>query len=90
MPQTLKTLRGGHIASGLPVRACVLASVRNACRILGTMSDRVLKFHIWIHHQKLADPCFLWSELSPFLELCAFVENHNESLSARYLKKYLS
>ena len=34
---------------------------------------RVLKFHIWIPHQKIAYPYFFFlSELSPLAELCPF------------------
>ena len=48
-------------------------SVRHACHILGTMHDRVLKCHISIRHQKLADACFFCffflSELSHFFQL---------------------
>ena len=58
---------------------------------------------LWIHHQKLAEPCFsflvqvvspfqvsLWLfsfKLSPLFKLCPFAEGHNESLSATYFKK---
>ena len=43
------------------------------CHILCTMHARVLKFHIWIPHGKIADPYFFFlSELSPFLELRPF------------------
>ena len=51
--------------------------------IFRTVRGRVLKFHIWIHHQKM-------SELSPLLELCSFEKNLIEILSAGYLKKYFS
>ena len=55
------------------------------------MHARVLKFHIWIAHGKIADPYFFLSELSLFLELCPFEKNQNEILSVvRYLEKYLS
>ena len=30
----------------------------DACHILRTVHARVLKFHIWIPHGKIADPCF--------------------------------
>ena len=37
------------------------------------MNVRVLKFHIWIPHGKIADTVFFFlSQLSPFLELCPF------------------
>ena len=45
----------------------------DACHILWTVHARVLKFHLWIPHGKIADPYFFFlSELSPFLELCPF------------------
>ena len=36
------------------------------------MHARVLKFHIWIPHEKIAEHILFLSELSPFLELCPF------------------
>ena len=36
------------------------------------MHARVLKFHTWIPHRKIADTFFFLSEVSPFLELCPF------------------
>ena len=50
MPPTSKTLTG-HIGFELCVPACIRSFVKNrgACR--------VLKFHIWIHHGKIADEC---------------------------------
>ena len=45
----------------------------DACHILWTVHARVLKFHIWISHGKIADLYFFFlSELSPFLELYLF------------------
>ena len=55
-----------------------------------TMFARVVKFHIWNHHKNYLTSVFFLSELSLFLELGPFAENHNESLSAKFLKKYLS
>ena len=61
-------------------------SNRHTCPVIGTIHDS-----FEISYQKLVDPCFFFlSELFPFLELYLFGENHNESLSARYVKKYLS
>ena len=52
----------------------------DACHILRTMHARVLKFHIWIPHGKIADRCFFFlSELSPFLELCPFEKIRTKS-----------
>ena len=54
---------GEHIGFGL----CVRASVQNR------IQARVLKFHIWIPHQKIAYPYFFFlSELSPLAKLCPF------------------
>ena len=33
---------------------------------------RVLKFHRWIPRQKIANPYFFLSELSPLAQLCPF------------------
>ena len=46
----------------------------DACHILGTVHARVLKFHIWIPHEKLMTFIFFLSWLSPFLELCPFAK----------------
>ena len=55
MPQTSKKLTG-HIGFGLSVRSSK------------TVHARVLKFHIWIPHGKIADTLFFFfSRLSPFL-----------------------
>ena len=52
----------GILVSGCP-------SVRSS----RTVHARVLKFHIWIPHGKIADAHFFFlSKLSPFLELCPF------------------
>ena len=54
MPTTLKKLTG-HIGFGF----FICASVQNpACHILWTVHTRVLEFHIWIPHGKIADTCF--------------------------------
>ena len=56
---------------------------------------RVLKFHIWIPHQKIAYPHFFFlSELSPLAELCPFkglkvqICNHDisKTITARSFK----
>ena len=49
MPPTSKTLIG-HIGFGLSVHVSVSSS--------RTVHARVLKFHIWIPHRKIADTCF--------------------------------
>ena len=50
MPQTWEKLKG-HIAFGLSVRPCVRPFVRPYIRYK-IYEDTVLKFHIWIPHQK--------------------------------------
>ena len=55
------------------------------------MHARVLKFHIWIPHEKIADPfffcCFFFlSELSPFLELCPFEKIRMKSDACHILR----
>ena len=63
MPPTSKKLTE-HIGFGLSICASVRSSK--------TVHARVLKFHIWIPHGKIADTHFFLLELSPFLELCLF------------------
>ena len=64
MPPISKKLTW-HIGFGL--------SVHPSLRLSRTVHARVLKFHIWISHGKIADTLFFFlSELSPFLELCPF------------------
>ena len=55
-----------------------------------TVHVRVLKFHIWIPHRKIADPYFCSSpSYAPFWSYAPF-KNEIEILLARYLKNYLS
>ena len=54
------------------VSGCPCVRLKHARHILWTVHARVLKFHIWIPHGKMADTRFFLSELSPFLELCFF------------------
>ena len=62
----------------------------DACHILWTVYARVLKFHIWISHGKIADRMFFsCPSYLPFRSY-ALWKNQNEILSARYLEKYLS
>ena len=47
--------------------------VRASVRSSRTLHARILTFHIWIPHGKIAETCFFFlSELSPILELCPF------------------
>ena len=67
MPPTSKKLEG-HIASGLFVRPSVRPSVCpsvfpfvtlfDAYHNFKTVNATVLKFHIWIPHEKIADTYF--------------------------------
>ena len=56
-PPNLEEVEGGISLWGC---ACIHPSVTlfDACHILWTMHARVLKFHRWIPHGKIADPCF--------------------------------
>ena len=56
MPPTLKKLMG-HIAFGASVSGCVGHTFCTYCNFL-TVKARVLKFHMWIPHEKIANPCF--------------------------------
>ena len=57
MPPNSKKLTG-HIGFGLSVRTYVRACVRACVRSSRTVYARVLKFHIWISHGKIADTRF--------------------------------
>ena len=61
----------------------------DACHILWTMHARVLKFHIWIPHGKIADPCFFVRIVS-LSGVMPLWKNQHEILSASYLENYLS
>ena len=68
----------GHIILPSFVRPSVRLSLRHAffvcaCHILRTLHIRVLKFDIWVPHEKIADPYFFFlSGIFVFLELCPF------------------
>ena len=68
MPPTLKKLEG-HIASGTFVHACVHLSVRVSVRYAFWCKGKVLKFHVWIPHEKIADTYFFFprQDYAPFL-----------------------
>ena len=54
------------------------------------MHAKVLKFHIYISHEKIAATCFFFLlGLFPFPEFWPFEKNMDEVLSAKYLKKLL-
>ena len=69
MSPALKKLRGSYIL----LSGCAFVVLFDAWHILWTMHARVLKFHIWISHGKIAEQYFFpvnfLSKLSPFLEL---------------------
>ena len=50
------------------------------------MHARVLKFHVWIAHEKIAVTYFSPSGLCPFPELWSFEENISKTIEARALK----
>ena len=58
MPPTLKKV-GGHIASGLSICSFVRSFARHAFFNFKTMYANVLKFCIWIPHEKIGDPYFI-------------------------------
>ena len=62
----------------------------DACHILRTMHARVLKFHIWIPHGKIADPYFFSYPIYLPFGVMPLWKNQNEILWARYLEKYLN
>ena len=51
---------------------------------------RVFKFHIWISHEKIADPYFFLVRVISLSGVMPLRKNQNESLSARYFEKYLN
>ena len=53
----------------------------DACHILWTMHARVLKFHIWIPHGKIADPYFFLVRVMPLWK------NQNETLLCPQLRR---
>ena len=61
----------------------------DACHILWTMHARVLKFHVWIPHGKIADPYFFLVRVIYLSGVMPLWKNQHEILSARYLEKYL-
>ena len=64
MTPTSKKLEG-HIASGTFVCPCVRVSVRYAFLMHSITSARVLKFHIWIPHDKKGDMYFFSIRIMP-------------------------
>ena len=79
--------------SYLPFRSyAALNKIRmksDTCHILWTVHARVLKFHIWIPHGKIADHFFFSCSIYLPFWIYALWKNQNEILSARYLEKYL-
>ena len=52
-------------------KACWFRVVHSSVHSSRTVHAKVLKFHIWIPHGKIANTRFFFlSKLSPFLELC--------------------
>ena len=80
MPPTSKKLTG-HIGFGLCVSPFIKISTSR------TVHARVLKFHTWILHGKIADSHFFFlSELSPLLELCPFEKIRMKSDACHILR----
>ena len=59
-------------------------------RLWKTVHARVLKFHIWIPHRKIAEPYLCLVRVISLSGVMPLWKNQNETLSARYLAKYLS
>ena len=62
----------------------------DACHILWAVHARVLKFHIWISHGKIADPYFFLFRVISLSGVMPLWKIQHEILSARYLEQYLS
>ena len=62
----------------------------DACHILWTVPARVLKFHIWIPHGKIADPYFFLVQVISLSGVMPLWKKLNEILSARSLETYMS
>ena len=77
MPPNSKKLTG-HIDFGL----CIRASVRSS----RTVHARVLKFHIWIPHGKVADTRFFCSSYRPFWSYSPLKKSERNLMHARVLK----
>ena len=86
MPPTSKKLKG-HIGFGLSVRAsvCPFESLFDACHFLWTVNARVLKFHIWISHGKIADTRFFLVRVISRSGIMPLWKNQNEIWCMSYL-----
>ena len=83
-----KLVGGCILVSGCPsVSVCVRSShFFDACHILWTAHARVLKFHVWIPHGKIADQYFFLiqvTNVSPFLKLCPFEKKSEWNLVSK-------
>ena len=72
----------------LSVRASMwpFVTLFDECHILWTVHARVLKFHIWTPHGKIADPYFFSCPSSPSLELCPFEKIRMKSDACHILR----
>ena len=75
LPPTLEKLKG-HIAFGSSMRP----SIRLSMHPFKIYKDTVLKFHIWIPHQKMIDTYFFESLDYPPGGVMPFLKGHNEIL----------
>ena len=83
MSPTLKKLTG-HIGFGL----CMHASVRACIRSSRTMHARVLKFHRWIPHGKIADTRLFLVRVISLSGVTPLWKNQNEIWCMPYLMNY--
>ena len=55
-----------------------LASTCNCVKLfVHTVTFLDLNFHVWIPHEKIANPYFFLSKLSPLVEVCPFQKSKN-------------
>ena len=83
---TIAVLFGTHTTMAV----CLFVTLFDACHILWTMHARVLKFHIWIPHGKIADCIFFLVRVISLSGVMLLWKNQNEILSAKYFENYLS
>ena len=82
MPPTSKKLVG-HIASG------AFVTLFDAYHNFRNVHATILKFLIWIPHEKIAERIFFFSAgLCPYPELLSFEKNMDTILLSKYLKNY--
>ena len=76
MPPILNEIDGACYFAFVCRSICPFVKLFCACRILRTLHARVLKFYIWVHNEKIADPYFFLVR-HVCLELCPFEKSQN-------------